>query len=105
LVSKYRHDKLRRRRDKREQDWKLSENEFVMLPNETDVFHYILQETLLQGRRCAFLSTQDISKGTGLPRSTAYNQLDKLVKMKVITLDTKHKTNFICVNMEYKRIY
>jgi Fic family protein len=105
LVSKYRHDKLRRAGDKREQNWKLGQNEFVMLPNESTVFHYILQETLFKGRRCAFLSTLDISKGTGLARSTAYNQLNKLVKMKVITLDKEHKTNFICVNIEYKEIY
>ena len=74
----------RRKSEKIKQFWKLRENEFVMIPNESKVFHTITRETLLKNRRCAYLSLSEISKETGIPESTVDYQLKKLLKRKLI---------------------
>ncbi|MFC1998859.1 hypothetical protein ACFLVR_04365 [Chloroflexota bacterium] len=51
------------------------------------------------------MSTEDISKATGISRSTVDFELKSLKKRKLIKTDNTEKTNIICINIVYKEKY
>ena len=78
---------------------------FTLMPIERKVYNHIFQETAMKNRRCASLSLEDISKATGIGRSTVNFELKRLKKRQLIKIDKTEKTNIICLNVEYKEIY
>ena len=76
----------------------------VLYPRERTVLHEIFKETVLRGRRCAQLSLSDLSKVTGLPRSTIDYQLKKLQTKRMIDIERTQGTQTVCINMVYKEI-
>jgi predicted transcriptional regulator len=77
---------------------------FVLYPKEVKVLHEIFKETVLKCRRCAQLSLSDLSKVTGLSRSTVAYQLGKLQEKRMIDIDRTQKTQTICINMVYQEV-
>ncbi len=79
-------------------------DQFTLFPNEREVYHAILKETILKNRRCALLSLSDLEKMTGIKRNTIAFQLKKLVKRRLIEIDDTQKTHTICIITAYKEI-
>jgi predicted transcriptional regulator len=77
---------------------------FVLYRKERTVLHEIFKETVLKGRRCAQLSLSDLSKVTGISRSTVAYQLEKLQDKRMIDIDRTQRTQTICINMVYREI-
>lgn len=77
---------------------------FTLSPNEKEVYHVILRETILNNKPCMQLSLNDLSKMTGIKRNTVAYQLKKLEKRRLIKLDKTQKTNTICIVTTYKEI-
>jgi predicted transcriptional regulator len=77
---------------------------FVLYGKERTVLHEIFKETVLKCRRCAQLSLSDLSKGTGLSRSTVAYQLEKLQEKRMIDIEKTQRTQTICINMVYKEV-
>jgi len=79
-------DRIMRQSRKREQSNKIKDSEMILLPKESEVLKYIVQETLFQRRRCAILSFGDISNQTGIHRGTVGFQLEQLEKRNLLKL-------------------
>lgn len=76
----------------------------VLYLKEKTVLHEIFKETVLKGRRCAQLSLADLSKLTGLARSTVDYQLKKLQEKRMIDIERTQRTQTVCINVVYKEI-
>ncbi|MCP3685554.1 MAG: MarR family transcriptional regulator [bacterium] len=96
---------MRRKTNEDTQPWSVRDSKFTMLPAETRVLDTIVEETFKKHRRCASLSMSDIADMTNLPRSTVQDQLKKLKKRELITIDKDVTPNVICINTPYKEIY
>ena len=79
-------------------------DDFTLFPNEKEVYHAIFKETILKNRRCAELSLSELEKMTGIKRTTIAYQLEKLKKRRLIEIDSKQKTNMICIVTTYREI-
>ena len=77
---------------------------FVLYPNEKTVLHEIFKETVLKNRRCAQLSLSDLSRVTGISRSTVDYQLKKLQEKRMIDIEKMQRTQTVCINVVYKEI-
>ena len=77
---------------------------FTLFPNEKEVYHVILRETILKNKPCVQLSLNDLSKMTGIKRNTIAYQLKKLEKRRLIKVDKSQKTDTICIVTTYKEI-
>lgn len=77
---------------------------YVLYPNERTVLHEIFKETVSKCRRCAQLSLSDLSKVTGLSRSTVAYQLEKLQKKRMIDIEKTERTQTICINIVYQEV-
>jgi hypothetical protein len=78
---------------------------FTLFPKERKVYKEILNETILNNKRCVQISLSKLKELTGLPETTIADQLKKLEKRKMITIDNTEKTQIICINIIYKEIY
>ena len=55
------------------------------------------QETVMKNRRCAPISAGDMSKATGIHRSTVAFALKRLRRKKLIEIDDTQKTNIALI--------
>ncbi len=78
---------------------------FILKKDEIEVYHTILKETILKNKPCVQLSFRELSKMTGIPKSTVGYQLKKLEKRRLIKVDNTQKTSKICIITTYKEIF
>lgn len=76
----------------------------VLYSKEKTVLHEIFKETVLKNRRCAQLSLSDLSRMSGLAKSTVDYQLKKLQAKRMIDIEKTQRTQTICINVVYKEI-
>jgi DNA-binding MarR family transcriptional regulator len=77
---------------------------YTLSPKEKLVYHEILKETILKNKRCVELSLSELGIRTGIARTTVREQLNRLQKRRLITIDSARKTNTICLVTTYKEI-
>jgi len=77
---------------------------FTLKEDEREVYHAIFKETILKNRPCAQLSLKDLSKMTGIKKTTVAYQKMKLEKRRLIKVDKTQKTDTICIITTYKEI-
>ena len=77
---------------------------FNLHPKERVVLLEIFKETVMKGRRCTQLSLSDLSKVTGLARTTVDYQLKKLQAKRMLDIERTQRTQTICINMVYREV-